>query len=668
MRKRATSTWLYIAVILPLLALALAVGWYVSRGSPHENAKAAYARGNQFRIAHNPRSARIEMLRAVKADPKWTQAQIGSAEVSLDLFQGAAALASLERAVALGADQRKIQHLLGHAQWLLGDLEKAEAVLTDGDIPRANLAYANRILGRVYMDMGNIDEAQNAFARALKVAPKDSQTWTEVARFRFVIGNEKAAIEAADYAVSLDNFNVRAIEFRGRLTSGQFGLTAAIPWFERGLQIDPNDVPTLTEYAATLGEMGHYTLMLEQVRKIIALDSKNGRAFYMQAVLAARAGDYAMARRILQLAGPAVNALPGAMLVSGVSEYEMGNWQQAINIFTRLVLTQPNNLEHRKLLARAMYRAGRHLDALDEIKAVAARPDADTYSLMLAGRAFEASGNRSKAAAGINEAAKPYVRRMIPVAEPLSLPKAAAGAQQNPNSPRHIIPYIRSLMLERNYEAAYEVAARLQSTNPGVANAHIMVGDVEMARGRVLPAIEAYKKARPIQFSQGLMLRLVDGYTRANNISAAQEVLTSYLYFNPTSQSAQRFAAFMFLDGQQYGQAVPFLENLLVQQGYNDSVLLANLARAYSGLNLHDAAIERARIAYLIDPANPMVTHVYGQVLLKSGKRPKAARQMLEKAAVLMPGDKLVLAELAKARGKKASVKKKVVGIKAKIG
>ncbi len=657
MRKRGTSIWLYIAVILPFVAVALAAGWYVSRGSPHENAKAAYARGEQLRAAHNPRNARVEMLRAIKADPKWTQAYVGNAEVSLDLFQGAAALASLERAVALGADQTKLQHLIGHAQWLIGDLEKAEAVLTDDAIPTSNQAYANRILGRVYMDLGNIDEAQSAFARALKIAPKDSKTWTEVARFRFVIGNQKAAIEAADYAVTLDNFNVRAIEFRGRLTSGQFGLTAAIPWFERALQIDPNDVPTLTEYASALGELGNYTLMLEQVRKITTLDSKNGRAFYMQAVLAARAGDYAMARRILQLAGPTINALPGAMLISGVSEYEMGNWQQAIDVFTRLVLTQPNNMEHRKLLARAMYRAGRHLDALDEIKAVAARPDADTYSLMLAGRAFEASGNRNKAAAGIDDAAKPYVRRMIPVAEPLSLPRAAEGAQQNPNSPRHIIPYIRSLMLERNYDAALAVATRLQSTNPGVADAHIMVGDIEIARGRVMPAIEAYRKARPIQFSQGLMLRLVDAYNRVNNLKAAQEVLTSYLNFNPTSQSAQWLAAYMFLDGKQYGQAVPFFEHLLRQQGYNDSILLANLARAYSGLNQHEAAIERARIAYLIDPANPMITHVYGQVLLKSRTRAKAAREMLEKAAGMMPADKEVAGELTKARAAWAKIK-----------
>jgi cellulose synthase operon protein C len=659
MRVSGKSFGLILAVVLPICAAALVLGWSVTRGSPRDNAVAAYNRAQTLRANHDLRGARFALLQTIKADPKWIPGYIGNAQVSLDLFQGGAALSALERAVAHGAKQNTLQHLLGHAQWLLGNLDKAEAVLTDDAIPAENRAYANRILGRVYMDQGNTDAAQNAFAAALQASPKDSKTWTEVARFRTVIGNEKAAIEAADYAVALDNSNVRAIEFRGRLTQGQYGLTAAIPWFERALQIDPHDVPTLCEYAATLGELGHYQLMLEQVRKITALDSKNGRAFYLQAVLAARAGDYAMARRIMQLAGPGINSMPAALMVSGISEYEMGNWQQAIDIFTRLVLTQPNNMEHRKLLARAMYRAGRHLDALDEIKALAARPDADAYSQMLAGRAFEASGDRFKAIGGLSDAAKPYIRRMIPIAEPLSLPAAAEGARQHPNSPRHIIPYIRSLLLERNYDAAMDVAVRLQNNNPGVANAHIMVGDIEIARGRILPAIEAYKKARPIQFSQGLMLRLVDAYARANNNKAAQEVLASYLGYNPTSQPAQRLAAYMFLDGKQYAQAVPFLEHLLDKEGYNDSVLLANLARAYSGLNRHDAAIEHARIAYQIDPANPMVSHVYGQVLLKSGKRAKSAREMLEKAATLMPGDKAVAAELTKARAAWAKAAKK---------
>jgi len=65
--------------------------------------------------------------------------------------------------------------------------------------------------------------------------------------------------------------------------------------------------------------------------------------------------------------------------------------------------------------------------------------------------------------------------------------------------------------------------------------------------------------------------------------------------------------------------------------GYNDSILLANLARAYSGSGKHDAAVRDAAIAYRIAPANMMVTRTYANVLRKSGKRPKAARELAAK-------------------------------------
>lgn len=146
------------------------------------------------------------------------------------------------------------------------------------------------------------------------------------------------------------------------------------------------------------------------------------------------------------------------------------------------------------------------------------------------------------------------------------------------------------------------------------------------------------------------MLRLVDALTRSGDDQAAGETLAAYLVFNPTSLTGLRLAGYRNLDGRQWKQATNMLERVRARLGYNDSILLANLARGYSGARQHDAAIRHAAIAYRIAPANMMVTHVYGQVLLKSGKRPKAARELLEKAALMMPDSIEVAAELKTAR------------------
>ena len=86
-----------------------------------------------------------------------------------------------------------------------------------------------------------------------------------------------------------------------------------LPWFERALQVSPNDVPVLEEYGATLGEAGRYADMLAQARKIISLDNNNARAFYMQSVIAARAGNVDLARRLLPRFGGNFGDMPGPL-------------------------------------------------------------------------------------------------------------------------------------------------------------------------------------------------------------------------------------------------------------------------------------------------------------------------------------------------------------------
>ncbi|MFC4292263.1 tetratricopeptide repeat protein [Sphingorhabdus arenilitoris] len=639
------------------LALLFAIGSVLFREQGQAAAEAAYARAEEYYEAKDYRAARIELMNAVKASPNWTPGLIAQANVSLEIFDGQTAKIALEQAVGAGAEQISLQHLLGHALWMTGDSERAEILLSDPAIPQDNRAYALRILGRLYSERGDYDLAREAFDTALEIAPDDSRLWTEIARFRFVYADHMGAIAASDKAVALDPDDVRAIEFRGQMVRSQFGLAAALPWFERGLSINGDDIPLLEEYAVTLGELGRNRDMLAQARKILAINSKNGRAYYMQAVIAARAGDYALAQRILGVAGAAINETPGAMLVSAIAEYELGNFNKAADILDRLSSMQPGNMRVRRLLARAKLRAGNNLDALDIIQPLLQSGAPDSYDALLAARAFEVSGERDKAADGLSAASLPIIRGAKPLPQQLSITAAADGAQRNPGDARYAIPYIRALLLRGNVGQALSQARSLQARNPGVADSHILVGDVEAAAGDYRAAAVNYGRAREIEFSENVMLRLVDSYRRTGRVKEANEVLAAFVYFNPNNLSAQRLTAYLFIDEARWAEALPMLLKLRSRVGYNDSILNANLARTYSALNRHDEAIFNAQAAYKIDPANPLVTLIYGQVLLKSGQRPKAALELFEKADALIPGNSEVAAGLkaAKAAYKKAA-------------
>lgn len=630
-----------------LLTLALvASGWWLIRG---DDPAGSIAEARRDIASHDLRDARKALISATRANPGSVEAQLLLAQVALDLFDAVTAQSALDRAVQAGAKQEDVAHLYGQALWMQGENDRAVDALSTPTIPRRYQAYAARILGRVEMDRGNMDDAKQAFEQAISLAPDDSLLWTDVARYRFATGDQKGAIEAVDHAVALDNQNVRALEFRGRLMRSQFGLTAALPWFERGLQIAPDDVPLLEEYAATLGEARRYTDMLKTVRRILALDAHNGRAYYMQAVIAARARDYDLANRILPRAGSNYLELPGPMLLDAVIQYELGNYNRAIDKLDQLLALQPRNDEVRILLARAMARSGDNYGALDTIRPIAERPDAENYAQMLAARAFEATGQRDKAAIALDAAAVPAIKAIQITPDIVSLAVSERAVRDDPDNARTVIPYVRNLLQAKQADAAFVEARKLQTNNPGVAAAHMLVGDVEIDRGNIAAAIEAYGQARNIAFSEPVMLRLVDAMRRVGNSGGAREVLGDYLKLNPTSHVAQKLKAYDFLDNAQWAEAIPLLRQIKARIGVNDPVLLANLARAYSGAGQNRAAIVEAALAYRIAPANPMVVHVYGQVLLKAGNQPKAARELLQKAALLSPDDKDIAAEYVRA-------------------
>jgi tetratricopeptide (TPR) repeat protein len=622
-------------------ALALSVAGLPTAiyGASEGNAEAreSFANAQKFRGKNDIRSARIELMNAIKADPEWIDARVAQAEVLLGLYDGIGAEAELDRAVQLGLDPAKVRHLYGHAYSLQGKAQRARDELLTNDIPPENQGYAARIMGKVALQMGDEQLAGAAFNRAMELDRKNPDLWVDIARFRADSGDQAGATNAVDEAVKLDPDNIRALQYRGELLRFQFGLGAALPWFERALQIDPNDVPLLTEYAATLGDMGRMTDMLVVARKILALDGRNPRAFFMQAVLAARAGKYGLARRLMQQTGGTIDDVPAVMLVQGIIEQAEGNQNAAVDKFRRLLSIQPNNRQVQNLLARSLYLAGSAADAIDVLKPQVNRSGADPYALWLAGRALEAMGERGQAAAVMNRAAiHDFGRESAFVAQaPLSVLRAEA--QRNANDARVVVPYIRALYIAGDYDTAFAEAKRLQQGNRGASAAHVLVADVAVMLGNYDEALDALEQARSIRFSEPVMLRLIEVLRAKGAMQQSGEILAQYLKYNPGSIAGQRWMAYAHLETESWAVAAHILENLRLRIGENDALIMAGLTQAYTGLGQTEKAIAAGRIAYRVQPSSPVVSHLYGLALLADESRQRDGISLLEKAVAIMP-------------------------------
>ncbi len=596
--------------------------------------------------AGNATAARDAAVVAVRAAPRWGLAHAVHARTLVALEDGVGAEAALGRAFEAGFDRTRAQALLGEAQLLNGAPDRAIATLTN--TPTAHAAYAARIRGRAYAAMGRGGDAAAAFAESRRLNPANARLWNDIARHNQANGDIGNAIRASARAVELDARQPDTLRIRALLVREQFGLVASLPWFERALTRDPQHHDTLIDYAATLGDAGRMVEMLGAVRRAMRVRGNSPQGFYLQAVLAARAGDGATARSILARLGPGIDGVPAALLLAGTLDLEAGGYGQAIEKLRPLVARQPNNAAARRLLATAYLRADASRNAIQVLAPIVTRADADSESLLLAARGYERIGDRLRAAQLSDRAAAPLraPATVLPEGGMVSVLRAEANAR--PGNPTATVALVRGLIASGDRAGALARAQSLAARNPGVPEAHLVVGDVHMLGGDADAARAAYATAASLRFDEPTMLRLVDAQEKSGRAADAAQTLALFLSQNPINVAGLRLGAKWQLASGEYDAAIDALEEVRFRTGNRDAALLAELAMAYTGAEDVDTARVYAAAAYRLAPGNPAVADAYGWTLSKAGE-PRAAIALLAKAATLAPDHAVIRWHLAQA-------------------
>src|SRR3546814_1564765 len=88
--------------------------------------------------------------------------------------------------------------------------------------------------------------------------------------------------------------------------------------------------------------------MLVALRKAAAIVPGDPRLYYLQAVLAARAGQFTLARSLLHRTRGQMDGEPGFMLLSAVVELELGGQALSASWSERLLAAQPHNFTARR--------------------------------------------------------------------------------------------------------------------------------------------------------------------------------------------------------------------------------------------------------------------------------------------------------------------------------
>lgn len=647
--------WCNLPKALLLSAAASLVLLGPASGQDNSAAQQAAARAGEHIVNGQYRTARIELLNAIAHDPDWPQARLMQAEVYLRLRDPLGAEAELRRARELGVDETELRHLMGHALLMQGQLDRARKWLTQGAVARKHLAYAQRILAEVNLADGDKDRARIAYDAAIAADDGDPMLWVSIARYRFGAGDQKGAIDAAEFAVKLSPQSVDALLYRGELARSQFGLIPALPWFERALDIDPDHIPALIAYAETLGDAGRMTQMLSIARKIVALEPGNARGYYLQAVLAARAGEHDLARALMLKTQDRLDGQAAPALLRCALELEVANLSMAQKYCETVLRLQPQNALAADLAMQGAARTNDPEQFFELVRKHGLLMTPNSYRLMLTARVYEAADDRDAAARYINAASGAPHAPMMLVPEVTPLGDLQQAVQNAPGDARAEVRLIRKLLILQRSGEALQRAEALQQRFPGVADTHLLVGDVHSLSSRWDEALKAYQQAVQLRFSFDIMVRMHDALANLGRNDDKANVLRSFLANNPANLMAKHMLGTAYLDAGRWELARLTLREVRARIGGNAPLLLADLALAEAESGNEAKAQRTAATAYKSLPMNPVVTHVYGQVLARDDARLRDAIDLFEKAVSLVPQDPRYQASLKDAKARYAA-------------
>jgi tetratricopeptide (TPR) repeat protein len=451
--------------------------------------------------------------------------ELGKAAAALDRGDGIAAEAAGKRALDAGTPRGEIAALIGEAELLQGDHADARRWLAGEEFSAATRQRGLHALGRLELAEGDVAAAARAFDQALASGPGSARLWVDIGRLRYRAGQHHLAVEASARAVATDPDEPRALEFEAQLARDSRGVVAAIALFEQALEKAPDDLGLLGEYAATLGEAGRHRDMLRVARRMVEIDPRHPRAYYLQAVLAARARHDDLARRLLARTQGAYDDVPAAQLLAGVLELRAGSAALSVERFDSLARRQPENAMANRLLGRALLANGEAREVIARYQSAADRPDASPYLLGLVGRALEQLGRRHDAG--------PYLDRSAD-ARPTSLGPLPGEGEGTIAA----VGEIRRMLTQGRTAQALVLARELQTRYPDSIDVEILSGDAALLAGEPASALTAYDRAAEVRRDFALIERMVAAQQMLGRDQAATETLSAYLAANPRSAPA----------------------------------------------------------------------------------------------------------------------------------
>lgn len=531
-------------------------------------------------------SALSQFRQILDHKPSFAQARILTAVILLKQKRLEDAIAEAQRVLDKDNRNALAHNILGSAYMARGNYDEGIKELNRATELDPKIVDAHLKKGLFYLSKGLTQEAESDFTTAVKVAPDLLNSRLVLAFYYLRQEKRDKALTTLKAGLTGQKSDAVLYNTMSAVLFDQKNPAEGVRALQKAQQIDPSFLPArfnLATYYATTGDLAHAT---DEYRTIIRDNPRNVRALLGMAALAELTGHE---REVYgwYVKAKETGAYPGYLALAAYLE-KQGRHGEAIGILDEAIRSRPRSPE-------AYVAKGQLLLAQRKLK-----DTLDTYTDLESFAPQQGLSLKVTALLQANELAR-------------ALEEARRAVALQPNSAFGYTLTAAVYARQRDYSRAIQELKSGLGSDPDNIEAAMQLGDYLGRSGNTRAALDEYDKIlrgkpeyAPAIFAQGMLLE-----TTGNRKGAIHK----------------------------YRQALEKSENYVPA--------LNNLAFLYAdGFGPRHEALRLALTALRLQPGNAAIIDTYGYALLMNGRKAEA-RKVLEKAAVLLPGNPSVRYHLA---------------------
>ncbi|MDF1666404.1 MAG: protein kinase [Planctomycetota bacterium] len=165
---------------------------------------------------------------------------------------------------------------------------------------RSAALYINR--GAAYSALKRYKEAREDYLKALKIEPKESRAYRNLARVNIYMGNLGEALYHLTCALTLNSKDAQAHDMRGGIYYRQRDFVSLVVECDQLLKLDPKNMKAYNWKTYALVEMKDYSRAILWAKKGLRIDARQHRIYYYMGVAHYYKKDYSQSLATLNKA------------------------------------------------------------------------------------------------------------------------------------------------------------------------------------------------------------------------------------------------------------------------------------------------------------------------------------------------------------------------------